>query len=401
MGVRAGPGAGSADEDGFQYGSGGDVRQGPAVLLQVVAGDEAGQVEPSGQGRQQPDVLHQVGAGEGPGADHVELAVHDLMRVDGGVAAVGVLADDQVRAAAAGQPQPLVDRGGHPGGLDDQVGATAAGQLHDLGERGGLVGRSHDVDMVVADAGLGRGAQPRLRSADEDHPLGAGEFGQGRGGQTDGAAALDHDRLADPDRAALVEGVDHRRTGACEGHRGQRVDPLGHLDHGRTRAQADVVGPGARQARLLVDGPVDAVGAAVLAQGRLAVDPAGHTVAAGDGGRPHHHVADAQRRAVDVRGGPGAEPVHGAQSLVPEHQGRRHLQVSLLQVQVRAADATAVARDDHAALGCRRDRELLQFERLPELGEHDGSSDAHATTSRAGTIGSSTGSRGLVSRPTT
>ncbi len=276
-------------------------------------------------------VLDEMGAGEGPGADDVQLAVDDLVGVDEGVAGVGVLADDQVRAAAAGQGEALGDGGGHSGALDDEVGPGAAGGGADLVQHALGVAVPGDVDVRVADAGPGGEGQPFARAADDDDLGGPGELGEGRGGEADGAAALDDHDLAEPYGPPFVQRVDDGGARAGEGHGGERVDALGRLDHGGAGLEDDVVGPRAGQLGAVGQRAVDAVGAAVLAQGRFPVQPARRADAAGDGGGPHHRVAGGERRAGRVPVLAGAEFADHAVALVAQDEGGGDGQVPLLE----------------------------------------------------------------------
>jgi hypothetical protein len=76
-----------------------DVAHRSGVVLEWIRGHRITEGEALEEPRQQTHVLDEVPARERPRADHVEVAVHDLVRVDHGVARVGVLADDQVRTA--------------------------------------------------------------------------------------------------------------------------------------------------------------------------------------------------------------------------------------------------------------------------------------------------------------
>ncbi len=267
----------------------------------------------------------------------------------------------------------------HAGALHHQVRAAATGQLHDVGQgRVGVVGLDH-VHVVVADAQLGGEGEPSGGAAHQDHRGRAGELGQGRRGQPDRTAALHDDDLPEPDRPALAERTHHGGAGAGQRHRGHRVGPLGKLHHRRARAQVDVLGPRARQRMSGRRRSVDAVGLAVLAQGRVAVHPARDARPTRDRRGPHDRIARTERCAGRIVGHTGAELVHGPEALVAKHQRSRHREVPPLEVQVRAAHAPVPAGDDHRPrLHGRRQLELLDREGLAEGAEHDG-----AATSRA------------------
>ncbi len=131
-----------------------------------------------------------------------------------------------------------------------------------------MLPRLGDVDVHVADAGLGRQSQPLCGAAHDDHLARAGELASAAAARPT-CAALDQDRLAQPDRPTVVEGVHHRRTGTGQRHRSHLIDPRVESDDRGPRAQHDVLGPGPRKSRFLHRGAVHAVGAALLAQRRL------------------------------------------------------------------------------------------------------------------------------------
>src|SRR5579871_122136 len=159
----------------------------------------------------------------------------------------------------------------------------------------------------------------------------------------------------------------HGRPGAGQRHGGQRVHAFGHFHDGAALLQTDVVGPRARQRRLLRDGSVDPTGAAALTERWLPVDTAGHAPPAGDGGGPHHGIADLQRRAVGVPIHPLPKLVHYAQTLMPQNERGGDGEVALLEMQVRPADAAVTARDHQSPRFGGRNVELADHQWLPKL----------------------------------
>ncbi len=258
--------------------------------------------------------------------------------------------------------------------------------------------------MHVADARRRRGLQSAGRAADDDDLRRAGELGERRGGEADRAAALHHDDLADPHGPPLVEGVHDGGARAGQRHRGERVHPVGGLDDRGALLEHDVVGPGAGEGRALLDGAVDPVRPAVLAERGLAVQPAGHAAAAGDRGRPHHGVPRPQLGTRGVPRGARAQLPNDADALVAEDQRGGDGQVALVQMQVGAADPAVRTRDDHAAVGRGREVERPQRQGLAEVLQDDraAGAGAHAATvSRPSRKGVSRMRSGSVSRHTT
>lgn len=135
---------------------------------------------------------------KGPAAVDGELFAGDDVGVEGDVAGVGVLAEDEVLAAVAGEFYAFVHGGGVADAFDDEIGAEAAGVAEDefaAGFRGGDFG---DIDDDVGAEVLGHG-EAVGGAADGDDFAGAALAGDGDGGEADRTGALDDDGVAPGD----------------------------------------------------------------------------------------------------------------------------------------------------------------------------------------------------------
>ena len=322
-------------DEGFDGLAGGDgleglVGLGEAVAVEFDVGPGFGAL---GVGHDLHAAVEMGEVGAPASADVEVFCVEVEVGVEGDVAVVGVLADDDDGSGVAGVAHGLHDGDGCAGGFDGDVGAPAGGVLEDPIASGGVV-MVLEVEGVGGADGAGD-VESRGLGADAENAEGAAHSGEDDGGQADGTAAEDEDGVAERNSGAL-NGVQGGGQSAAAGHEGFWFDAV-ESDATGVGLEIDFLGPTAGEP--VGEAVGDAVDLAMRAAGGGACDEA---VVAGVAGLVDVEEGD----AVSLGEGPAVDVVESAADFLESADAdvtwdewvAYALESSLLEVDVCAAD---------------------------------------------------------------
>lgn len=233
-----------------------------------------------------------------PGTDHAELFASHRVRVEGDVAGVGILAEDEKLCAIAAKVDAFVHCVGMAYAFDDLVSAIGSS----LGEDGfaafGDIGEIGDIDGRGG-AELAGEFEAMLGTADDDDFRRARFEADGKRGEPDRSGSLDDDDIAPGDWCAFnsVDRSGESAAGADESFGGQFVR---ETKDGTPGTQEDHFGIASAEMRRFAGAVRDAVRFARNTAGGLALEAAIEALAAIDGTGPGDAVAGLQRVAAPI-----------------------------------------------------------------------------------------------------